>query len=109
SGHVADLAARYLRLSALGLPCALLALAGQGYLRGVGDLRTPLRVVVVANLVNVALEFLFVYGFGWGLDGSALGTVVAQLGMGAVFASLLLRAGGDRISRRPQAALLRRL
>jgi putative MATE family efflux protein len=107
SGHVADLAARYLRLSALGLPCALIALAAQGYLRGVGDLRTPLRVVVIANLVNVALEFLFVYGLHWGMDGSALGTVVAQLGMGVVFAALLLRA--PAASHAPQPALLRRL
>jgi putative MATE family efflux protein len=107
SGHVADLAARYLRLSALGLPCALIALAAQGYLRGVGDLRTPLVVVVAANAVNVVLELLFVYGFGWGLDGSALGTVVAQLGMGAAFATLLLRAPAT--SRAPHPALLARL
>ncbi|MDX6702535.1 MAG: hypothetical protein QOF26_2761, partial [Baekduia sp.] len=91
SGHVADLAARYLRISALGLPCALIALAAQGYLRGVGDLRSPLVVVLVTNAVNVVLELVFVYGFGWGLDGSAAGTVVAQLGMGAAFAVALLR------------------
>ena len=107
SGHVADLAARYLRLSTLGLPCALIALAAQGYLRGVGDLRRPLIVVVAANVVNVVLEILFVYGLDWGLDGSALGTVAAQLGMGAVFTVLLLRA--PAASRRPRGALLRRL
>jgi putative MATE family efflux protein len=109
-GHVADLAARYLRLSALGLPCVLVALAAQGYLRGVGDLRTPLVIVVAANGVNVVLEVLFVYGLGWGMDGSALGTVVAQLGMGAAFARRLLAAGrGPRVSRAPQAPLLRGL
>ena len=52
---------------------ALIALAGQGWLRGVGDLRTPLVIVVAANVVNVVLELLFVYGLDWGLDGSALG------------------------------------
>ena len=52
---------------------ALIALAGQGWLRGVGDLRTPLVIVVAANVVNVVLEVLFVYGFDWGLDGSACG------------------------------------
>ncbi|HMJ34183.1 MAG TPA: MATE family efflux transporter [Baekduia sp.] len=107
SGHVADLAARYLRLSALGLPCALVALAAQGYLRGVGDLRSPLVVVVVANVINIVLELLFVYGFQWGLDGSAAGTVLAQLGMGVAFAAYLLRAPAR--SRRPHAELLRRL
>jgi len=72
-GHVADLAVRYLRIGALGVPMALIALAGQGFLRGVGDLRTPLMVVGAANVVNVVLELLFVYGFHWGLDGSAWG------------------------------------
>ncbi len=91
-GVVATLAARYLRISAIGLPAALLALSGQGYLRGVGRLRAPLVIVVVANLANVVLELVFVYGLDMGLDGSALGTVIAQLGMGAAFAVLLLAA-----------------
>jgi putative MATE family efflux protein len=89
--HVADLAARYLRIASLGVPMALVALAGQGWLRGMSDLRTPLVIVVAANVVNVVLEVLFVYGLDWGLDGSAWGTVLAQLGMGAAFATVLLR------------------
>jgi putative MATE family efflux protein len=107
SGHTADLAARYLRLSALGLPFALVALAGTGYLRGIGDLRTPLVVLVAANVANAILEVVLVYGFDAGLDGSAIGTVIAQLGMGAAFAALLLRAPAR--SRRPDPAILRRL
>jgi putative MATE family efflux protein len=103
-GETAALAARYLRISAAGLPPALLALAGQGYLRGTGDLRTPLLIVVAAQLANVVLELWFVYGLGWGLDGSAAGTVVAQAAMGAAFAWLLLRPPAS--SRRPQRALL---
>jgi len=104
-GEVARLATRYLRVASLGLPFALLALAGQGWLRGVGDLRTPLMIIVVANLVNIALEVLFVYGLHMGLDGSALGTVIAQLGMGAAFAWWLLRAPAT--TRRPVWALMR--
>jgi putative MATE family efflux protein len=90
-GHVADMAARYLRIASLGVPMALVALAGQGWLRGMSDLRTPLVIVVAANVVNVVLEVVFVYGLDWGLDGSAWGTVLAQLGMGGAFAAVLLR------------------
>lgn len=104
-GAVADAAARYLRIAAIGLPCAMLALAGQGWLRGVGDLRSPLVIVVVASLVNVVLELVLVYGLDLGLDGSAWGTVVAQLGMGAAFAWLLLRA--PAATRRPVWVLIR--
>lgn len=107
----ADAAARYLRLSAAGIPCALVALAGQGYLRGVDRLRVPLVILLVANAANVVLEVVLVYGFDLGLDGSAVGTVVAQLGMGIAFAALLLRASAnaDPPSRRPRAAPLRAL
>jgi putative MATE family efflux protein len=106
-GRTAELAARYLRISAIGLPLALIALSGQGYLRGVGDLRTPLVIVVASQLANVVLEVVLVYGLDTGLDGSAAGTVIAQLGMGAAFALTLLRA--PALSRRPNPAQLRAL
>jgi len=77
-GRVGDLAVDYLRIGSLGLPFALVALAGLGYLRGVSDLRTPLVIVVVANAANVALNVLFIYGLDWGLSGSAAATVVAM-------------------------------
>lgn len=106
-GHTGELAVTYLRIGSLGLPFALIALAGQGFLRGVSDLRTPLAIVVVANAANVLLNLLFIYGFGWGLAGSAWATVVAQLGMGAAFVAALLRA--PAASRRPSLAAMRPL
>jgi Na+-driven multidrug efflux pump len=36
-------------------------------------------ILVAASAANVALEVLFVYGFGWGISGSAWGTVLAQM------------------------------
>jgi putative MATE family efflux protein len=107
-GHVGDLATTYLRIGSLGLPFALIALAGQGYLRGTADLRTPLRILVAANLANVVLEVVFVYGFDWGLPGSAWGTVIAQLGMGAAFVACLLAPPAD-LGRRPRWAGMRPL
>src|SRR4051794_24176114 len=93
NGAVEDGAVRYLRIAALGAPLFMLAAAGQGYLRGMGDLRTPLLILVAAHTANALLEVLFVYGFGWGLEGSAWGTVIAQVGMAAAFLRVQLRAG----------------
>jgi putative MATE family efflux protein len=62
-GRSGAYALTYFRIAALGLPAALVALAGQGYLRGVSSLRRPLVIVVAANVVNVVLEVLFVYRF----------------------------------------------
>jgi putative MATE family efflux protein len=107
SGATAGMAVSYLRISALGVPFAMVALGGQGFLRGVGNLRTPLLILVAANAANAVLEVLFVYGFGWGLAGSAWGTVIAQAGMGAAFVLWLLRAPAD--SRRPSWTTMRHL
>jgi putative MATE family efflux protein len=78
TGDVLDAATTYLRISAIGIPAVLIALVGHGHLRGLSDTRTPLRVVLVANVVNVILEVILVYGLHTGIAGSAWGTVVAQ-------------------------------
>lgn len=96
SGHYALV---YFRIAAIGLPAALVALAGQGYLRGVSNLRRPLEIVVAANVLNLVLEIVFVYVFHWGIAGSAAGTAIAQAAMGAAFVVELLRPRAA--SRRP--------
>jgi putative MATE family efflux protein len=106
-GRSGDFALTYFRIGAIGLPAALVALAGQGYLRGVSNLRRPLEIVVVANLANLVLELLFVYGFGWGVAGSAAGTAIAQVGMGVAFVVELLRPHAR--SRRPNRSAMRPL
>ncbi len=106
-GQTADYAVTYLQIVSLGLPFAFIAIGAQGYLRGVADLSTPLRVLIAGNVANLILEILFVYGFGWGIEGSAWGTVLAQAGMGLTFVVLILRSA--RADMRPRAALMRRL
>ena len=44
----------YLRIVAFGMPAQLVMLASTGVLRGLQDTRTPLRVVIAANLMNVS-------------------------------------------------------
>jgi putative MATE family efflux protein len=106
-GAVHGGAVTYLRIAALGSPFFMAASAGQGFLRGMGDLRTPLFVLVAAHALNVVLELLFVYGFDWGLAGSAWGTVIAQVGMGAAFLAVQRRAGFDRPHPAAMAPLMR--
>ncbi len=78
SSEVAGHARDYLLVSSLGVPAMLLILAATGALRGVLDLRTPLLATIAANLVNVVLNVVLVYGFGLGVQGAATGTVIAQ-------------------------------
>ena len=106
-GQTAEYAVQYLQIAVIGLPFSFLLLGGQGYFRGISDLRTPLLIEVVANGVNIVLVTLFVYGFGWGIQGSAAGTAIAQAGMGIAFLVWMLRVTRGRFGFRPD--LLRRL
>jgi putative MATE family efflux protein len=103
-GETAEYAVTYLRIVSIGIPSFFLALGGQGYLRGVSELTSPLVVIVLANVLNVVLEVLFVYGFDWGIEGSAWGTAIAQSCMGIAFVWLIVRRVG-----RPDLAPLPRL
>lgn len=47
-------------------------------LRALGDSRTPLKFVGIAVLLNTILDPLFIYVFGWGIEGAAWATVLSQ-------------------------------
>ena len=99
---VLNVAVLYLRISAIGVPFVILSLAGQGALRGVSDYRTPLIVAVAANVINVVVEVVFVFGFDLGVAGAAWSTVIAQaiagLALWSRSWSLTLRANVRRPS-----------
>ena len=89
---VAAQAGTYLLVAAPGIPAMLVVLATTGVLRGLQDTRTPLVVLVAANIANVVLNVLLVYGLGLGLAGSALGTTLAQIGAAAALVTVVVRA-----------------
>ena len=85
-GAIGTAATEYARISAIGLPFLYLSFAGNGHLTGQQDTRTPLRIAVGANILNVALEAYLVFGLHAGLAGSAWGTVAAQVAAAAAYA-----------------------
>lgn len=88
--EVVDPAVSYLRIRALAVPALLVITAGHGAYRGFLDTRTPLLVGVAANLLNAVLDPLLMFGAGWGLEGAAVATAVAQW-VGAIWFLVLLR------------------
>ncbi|GAA2259172.1 MATE family efflux transporter [Actinomadura luteofluorescens] len=92
SPGVAPYAETYLRVSLFGIPSMLVVLAGTGVLRGLQDTRTPLLVSIGGFSLNLLLNVVFVIGLGWGIAGSAWGTVLAQTGSAAVYVAVVLRA-----------------
>ncbi|TQJ30214.1 MATE family efflux transporter [Microbacterium sp. SLBN-146] len=97
---VAEQAEIYLSLSMWGLPAMLIVFAATGLLRGMQDTVTPLWVAGVGFGANILLNWLFIYGLGWGIAGSAAGTVVAQWGMVGAFVIVI-----GRLARRHTASI----
>jgi MATE family multidrug resistance protein len=89
-GEVATLAVAYLRIRAVASIATLLVITGHGAFRGHKDTRTPLRVALVVNGINLVLDPLFIFTFGWGLEGAAWATVIAQV-VGAILFVVLIR------------------
>jgi putative MATE family efflux protein len=87
-GPVADAAVGWLRIALFGIPFILVTMAGNGWMRGVQDTRRPLVYVLAGNGISAVACPVLVYGAGWGLEGSAVANVGAQL----IAATLFLRA-----------------
>lgn len=108
SAQVAPPAETYLAIGLLGAPGMLIMLAGTGVLRGLQDTRGPLLVSVGAFTLNLALNVLFVLVLGWGIAGSAWGTVIAQTTGAAVYVALIARgARSHDVSLRPNGTGVR--
>ncbi|WP_101848108.1 MATE family efflux transporter [Zhihengliuella sp. ISTPL4] len=91
SPEVAAQANEYLVISMWGLPAMLIVFAATGLLRGMQDTMTPLWIAGLGFGANALLNWLFIYGLGWGIAGSAAGTVTAQWGMVAAYALVVQR------------------
>ena len=83
--------ADYLRVVGLGVPFAGLNLVGSRIFIGADDAWTPMVVRAGGATANVALNGLFIFGFGMGVVGAALGTVLANAAAAATFGVLLHR------------------
>ncbi len=71
-------AAEYFRARIFGAPAALAGFGASGMLIGLGRSGTVLRLQLLTNGLNAALDLLFVLSFSWGAQGVGLGTAVAE-------------------------------
>ena len=62
-----------------GIPVVMAYNLLASILRALGDGKAPLHAMIVAAVINIVLDLLFVMGFRWGIAGAAAATVIAQL------------------------------
>lgn len=81
----------YLRIMFAGIPVVMAYNILASILRSLGDGKTPLYAMVMAALINVVLDLIFVLVFHWGIAGAASATVIAQVCSGVFCLAAILR------------------
>ena len=72
-------AVAYLKVVSIGIVCVGFYNGVSGILRALGDSKTPLIFLIVASVLNVILDLIFVLSFGWGVVGAGVATAFSQL------------------------------
>ncbi|MFN0137745.1 MAG: MATE family efflux transporter [Phycisphaerae bacterium] len=93
---------QFIRIDAWGYVLYALLLTCGGVCRAAGDTRTPMRVMIAVNLVNIVIASGLVFGwFGerWGVAGIATGTLIARCIGGVLMTVVMVRGHlGMRLS-----------
>lgn len=87
---VIDLAVLYLRIYLLGMPCIMLYDFGASILRSTGDSKRPLYALIAAGIINTILNLVLVIGFGMGVSGVAIATVISNMVSSGIVLYILL-------------------
>lgn len=77
--NILDMAVTYITIYFLGMPFIMLYYFENAIFRSMGDSRTPLIVLVIAGIINIGLNIMFVAGFGMDVDGVAIATVASNV------------------------------
>lgn len=94
----------YLRIFLAGSFTVYLLFIGNAALQGAGDAHTPMYVMMAANLLNIVLDPLLIFGIGpfprMGVAGAAMATVISQALAASIALRVLLR-GRSGVHARP--------
>lgn len=109
--EIIDAATLYLQIYFLGMIPQIIYNMGTNILRAVGDSKRPLYFLLIASLVNIVLDIVFVAGFKWGVAGAALATIISQLASAVLTLRCLAGSNGmpwhlETARMRPDPAVL---
>ena len=103
-----DMAVNYIQPVFFAIPAMVLYNMCAGIMRSLGDSRTPMLAIVLAALMNIALDLLLILVFKMGVAGAAWATIISQLASGLWCLWVLLRkfpvlkmSADDRRIRKP--------
>jgi multidrug resistance protein, MATE family len=114
SAQVEHYAREYFLIRVWGMPAVLGSYAIIGWFYGLRNVRTPLLIQVFVNCLNIVLTLVFVFGYGWGVPGVAVASLIAEyagllLGLYSVWRTLHKLPDDGRRARLLDSTQLRRM
>ncbi len=90
-----DGAVRYCRIYFIGAIASMVYNMGSGILRAMGDSKRPMIFLVIACLLNVVMDLIWVVKLDMGIEGAAIATVISQVVSAVLVVSVLLKLPKD--------------
>jgi putative MATE family efflux protein len=79
AGSLLDLSLDYLNIIFIGTLFMMLFFIGNGIFRGEGDMKTPMIIMVIATVINIILDPIFIFVLGLGVKGAAIATLISEV------------------------------
>lgn len=88
---VLRLSKAYVGIGLIGLPFFFYNATSRSIVQATGDTKNPVKIFVFANIINIVLDYVFIYIFHWGIEGAAYATVTSEVVAFTLMTGLVLR------------------
>ena len=76
--NIIDQAYAYIVVIFAGIPVIFLYNMTSGIMRSLGDSKTPVYFLLLASVINIALDVIFIVYIGMGVEGAGYATIISQ-------------------------------
>lgn len=98
--NVLDYAMEYVRITAFGFPFLILTTGGAHLVRADGSPRFSMLCNLTGAVINLILDPVFIFGFGMGMTGAALATILGQIASAVMIIVYLKRYRAGKLEKK---------
>ncbi|MDD2956943.1 MAG: MATE family efflux transporter [Lachnospiraceae bacterium] len=98
--EVLPYAKEYVMITAIGFPFLIITIGGGNLIRADGSPRMTMICNLSGAVINTILDAIFVMGFGWGMKGAAIATIIGQIFSGILVIRYLMHFKTMKLTRK---------